>query len=83
VVLQVQAEHQDLQELVLIYIGTSSTSIDLSTLVIGNNTTLTTTTELEYSIAQHLIVAYDLNNHFHGEVVSYNSGTGSLTFKSN
>ena len=67
--------------LTILYRGTSTDSIDLSTLVIGNDKTLTTSTGLAYSIAQHLIVAYSNAEHFHGDVVSYTSSTGSLTIK--
>jgi hypothetical protein len=61
-----------------IYIGTSTDTIDLSTLTVGVNKSLTTTVGLSYTIAQHVIVAYSLTEHFHGDVVSYNSGTGVL-----
>jgi hypothetical protein len=61
-----------------IYIGTSTDTIDLSTLTIGVNKSLTTSVGLSYTIAQHVIVAYSLTEHFHGDVVSYNSGTGVL-----
>jgi hypothetical protein len=61
-----------------IYIGASTDTIDLSTLTIGVNKSLTTSVGLSYTIAQHVIVAYSLTEHFHGDVVSYNSGTGVL-----
>ena len=61
-----------------IYIGTSTDTIDLSTLTVGVNKSLTTSVGLSYTIAQHVIVAYSLTQHFHGDVVSYNSGTGVL-----
>ena len=63
------------------YIGTSSDTIDLSTLVIGTTYSLYTTDGLEYSIAQHLIVANSNTNHFHGDVVSYSHATGLLVLE--
>jgi hypothetical protein len=53
----------------------------LSTLTIaanGNVTLITVDKGLDYSVAQTVIIAYDLNNHMHGDVVSYNGTTGSL-----
>lgn len=58
------------------YHTTSST-----TLTIANSGTISLFTNdlgLDYSLAQSVIIAYDLNNHMHGEVVSYNPATGEL-----
>ena len=60
------------------YKGTSTDSINLSTLVLGTNKSLTTSIGLSYSIAQHLIIANSNQYHFHGDVVSYNVNTGVL-----
>jgi hypothetical protein len=52
-----------------------------STLTIAANGTITAITNdlgLDYSTAQTVILAYDLSNHMHGEVVSYNKTTGAL-----
>lgn len=52
-----------------------------STLTLAANGTVSLTTNdlgLDYSIAQTVIIAYDDNNHCHGEVVSYNGSTGLL-----
>jgi hypothetical protein len=52
-----------------------------STLTIAANGTITAITNdlgLDYSTAQTVILAYDLSNHMHGDVVSYNPTTGAL-----
>ena len=52
-----------------------------STNTITNNGTLTFYTaqlNLDYSIQQTLIIAYDAANHMHGEVITYNPATGAL-----
>jgi len=52
-----------------------------STLTIAASGTITAITNdlgLDYSTAQTVILAYDLSNHMHGEVVSYNKTTGAL-----
>jgi hypothetical protein len=52
-----------------------------STLTIAASGTITAITNdlgLDYSTAQTVILAYDLANHMHGEVVSYNQTTGAL-----
>jgi len=57
------------------YLTTSTTS-----LTIGNGSkTLTVGLDLAYSITQQATIAYDVNNHMHGEVTAYNPATGSLT----
>jgi hypothetical protein len=63
------------------YRGTSSDNIDLGTLVIGSNKTLTTSTDLYYSVSQHLIIANSNADHFHGDVVEYSGISGSLTVR--
>ena len=57
------------------YLTTSTTSNTLS------NTTKTFTigTGLSYTPTQNLTISYDASNHMHGEVLTYNSGTGVLT----
>jgi hypothetical protein len=52
-----------------------------STLTIAANGTITAITNdlgLDYSTAQTVILAHDLSNHMHGDVVSYNQSTGAL-----
>jgi hypothetical protein len=52
-----------------------------STLTIAANGTITAITNdlgLDYSTAQTVILAYDLSNHMHGDVVSYDQTTGAL-----
>jgi microcystin-dependent protein len=61
-----------------------TTSTD--TLTIANTGTITVYTvdlHLDYSVAQTVIVAYDLTNHMHGQVVSYNKITGALVLDLN
>ena len=58
------------------YHTTSTTELTLAS---NGNVTLTVETELDYSIAQTVIIAHDSLHHMHGEVVSYNHTTGSLT----
>jgi hypothetical protein len=50
-------------------------------LVIGTTYSLYTTSGLEYSIAQHLIVVNSNTNHFHGDVISYSHSTGELVLE--
>jgi hypothetical protein len=55
---------------------TSSTTSN----TIGNgNKTFTIGTGLSYTPTQSITIAYDAANHMHGEVLTYNSGTGVLT----
>jgi hypothetical protein len=52
-----------------------------STLTIAANGTITAITNdlgLDYSTAQTVILAHNLSNHMHGDVVSYNQSTGAL-----
>jgi hypothetical protein len=57
------------------YLTTSTTS-----LTIGNgNKTLTVGTGLSYTPTQNVTISYDASNHMHGEVLTYNSGTGVMT----
>ena len=57
------------------YLTSSTTSNTLS------NTTKTFTigTGLSYTPTQSITISYDAGNHMHGEVLTYNSGTGVLT----
>jgi hypothetical protein len=64
------------------YRGFINGSINLSTLVVGNQITMVADHSLEYSPGQNLIVARDDFNHFHGEIVSYNPN-GTLVMKVN
>jgi hypothetical protein len=55
---------------------TSSTTSN----TIGNgNKTFTIGTGLSYTPTQNITISYDASNHMHGEVLTYNSGTGVLT----
>jgi len=57
------------------YLSTSTTSN-----TIGNgNKTFTIGTGLSYTPTQSITISYDASNHMHGEVLTYNSGTGVLT----
>ena len=57
------------------YLTTSTTS-----LTINNATkTLTVGTGLSYTPTQNVTIAYDASNHMHGEVLTYDSGTGVMT----
>jgi len=57
------------------YLTTSTTSN-----TIGNgNKTFTIGTGLSYTPTQDITISYDASNHMHGEVLTYNSGTGVLT----
>jgi hypothetical protein len=57
------------------YLTSSTTSNTVS------NTTKTFTigTGLSYTPTQNITISYDASNHMHGEVLTYNSGTGVLT----
>ena len=57
------------------YLTTSSTSNTVS----NGNKTFTVGTGLSYTPTQNLTIAYDVSHHMHGEVLTYNSGTGVLT----
>jgi hypothetical protein len=56
------------------YLTTSTTS-----LAIINNKTLTVGTGLSYTTTQNVTIAYDASHHMHGEVLTYDSGTGVMT----
>jgi hypothetical protein len=57
------------------YLTTSTTSN-----TIGNGTkSFTIGTGLSYTPTQSITVAFDASNHMHGEVLTYNSGTGALS----
>ena len=57
------------------YLSTSTTSLTIS----NANKTLTIGTGLSYTPTQSITISYDASNHMHGEVLTYNSGTGVLT----
>jgi hypothetical protein len=57
------------------YLTTSTTSLSIS----NANKTLTVGTGLSYTPTQNVTIAYDASNHMHGEVLTYDSGTGVLT----
>jgi hypothetical protein len=57
------------------YLTTSTTSLAIS----NTNKTLTVGTGLSYTTTQNVTISYDASNHMHGEVLTYNSGTGVMT----
>ena len=57
------------------YLTTSTTSLTLS----NANKTLTVGTGLSYTPTQNITIAYNASNHMHGEVLTYDSGTGVMT----
>ena len=46
----------------------------------GGTGTITVATGLAYSVAQSIIIAYDVNNHNEAEITSYDALTGILSF---
>ena len=60
------------------YHTTSSSSLTLNSS--GTASIITDDLYLDYSIAQTIIIAYDLNHHQHGSVISYDQSTGVLVF---
>ena len=57
------------------YLTSSTTS-----LTIGNGTkSLTVGTGLSYTTTQNVTISFDASNHMHGEVLTYNTGTGAMT----
>jgi hypothetical protein len=57
------------------YLTSSTTSNTVS----NGNKTFTIGTGLSYTPTQSITISYDASNHMHGEVLTYNSGTGVLT----
>jgi hypothetical protein len=57
------------------YLTTSTTSNTIS----NGNKTFTIGTGLSYTPTQNITISYNASNHMHGEVLTYNSGTGVLT----
>jgi hypothetical protein len=57
------------------YLTTSVTSNSVS----NGNKTFTIGTGLSYTPTQNITISYNAANHMHGEVLTYNSGTGVLT----
>jgi len=60
------------------YVGVSNDTINLSSVVINNNLTLTTTTYLDYTAGQTVIVSAGWLKNIIGTVVSYNQTNGEL-----
>jgi len=59
--------------------GDKYATTSTSTLTIGNGSkTITVSAGLAYTVQQSVIIAYDNDNHMHGDVTSYNSGTGVI-----
>ena len=56
------------------YLSTSTTSNAVS----NGTKTFTIGTGLAYTPTQNITIAYDVTHHMHGEVTTYNSGTGVL-----
>ena len=57
------------------YLTSSTTSNTVS----NGNKTFTIGTGLSYTPTQNITISYDASNHMHGEVLTYDSGTGVLT----
>jgi hypothetical protein len=57
------------------YLTTSTTSNSVS----NGNKTFTIGTGLSYTPTQNITISFDASKHMHGEVLTYNSGTGVLT----
>ena len=57
------------------YLTSSTTSNTVS----NGTKTFTIGTGLSYTPTQNITISYDASNHMHGEVLTYNSGTGVLT----
>jgi hypothetical protein len=57
------------------YLTTSTTSLTIN----NSNKTLTVGTGLSYTPTQNVTISYDASNHMHGEVLTYNTGTGAMT----
>ena len=57
------------------YLTTSTTSLTIN----NANKTLTVGTGLSYTPTQNVTIAYDASHHMHGEVLTYDSGTGVMT----
>jgi hypothetical protein len=57
------------------YLTSSTTSNTIS----NGNKTFTIGTGLSYTPTQNITISYDASKHMHGEVLTYNSGTGVLT----
>ena len=57
------------------YLTSSTTSLTIN----NGNKTLTVGTGLSYTPTQNVTISYDASHHMHGEVLTYNSGTGVMT----
>jgi hypothetical protein len=62
------------------YFTTSNSTLTCDS---GNGKTMTIGTGLSYSRQQDITVSYDNANHMHGTVLTYDSGTGVMTWDSN
>ena len=61
-----------------IYSTTSSTSVNLDTMLVGNTVNLTVSSGLAYSIGQSVLIANSVTNYFNATVSSYSSTTLSV-----
>jgi hypothetical protein len=59
-----------------IYVASSTTN--MSIVPSGSVVNMTVETGLAYTPTQDVTIVYDYNNHMHGIIYSYNSGTGAL-----
>jgi hypothetical protein len=57
------------------YLTSSTTSNTVS----NGTKSFTIGTGLSYTTTQNITISYDASNHMHGEVLTYNSGTGALS----
>jgi len=57
------------------YLTTSTTSLTIN----NANKTLTVGTGLSYTPTQNITISFDASHHMHGEVLTYDSGTGVMT----
>jgi hypothetical protein len=57
------------------YLTSSTTSLTIN----NANKTLTVGTGLSYTPTQNVTISYDAAHHMHGEVLTYNAGTGAMT----
>jgi len=62
------------------YAGDTYRTSSTSEFTIGTGGTITVGTGLSYTVAQDIIIAYDINNHQISMIISYDSVTGVLVF---
>ena len=65
------------------FLGSSNDMINLSTLVLGSNISISMTKDLSFATLGYLIVSNSTGNHFHGRMIAYNKETGSLELSIN